>query len=70
MHNSSLKRLFPAELRTEEFEGYINELLSKLIACDLVVCVREIRMRGIAPDFPRRFLSSRMCSGAWPRSPS
>ncbi len=50
--NSSLKRLFPAELRTEEFEGHVNELLCKLIAYNLVVSAREMRMRGIVPDFP------------------
>lgn len=50
--NSSLKRLFPAELRCEEFEGHVNEVLCKLIAYNLVVCAREMRMRGVRPDFP------------------
>ena len=50
--NSALKRLFPAELRCEEFEGHVNEVLCKLIAYNLVVCGREMRMRGVRPDFP------------------
>ena len=50
--NSSLKRLFPAELSCEEFEGHVNELLCKLIAYNLVVSARETRMRGVRPDFP------------------
>ena len=50
--NSALKRLFPAELRCEEFEGHVNELLCKLIGYNLVVCAREMRMRGMMPDFP------------------
>ena len=29
-----------------------NELLCKLIAYNLVVSAREMRMRGIRPDFP------------------
>ena len=37
---SSLKCLFPAELRSEEFEGYVNEFLCKLIAYNLVVYAR------------------------------
>ena len=68
--NSSLKRLFPAELRCEEFEGHVNELLCKLIAYNLVVSARETRMRGSGRTFPRRSLFWRMCSGVWSRSPS
>ena len=50
--NSALKTLFLAELRCEEFEGHVNEILSKLIAYNLAVSAREMRMRGISPDYP------------------
>ena len=49
--NSSLKRKFPAELRSEEVKSHVNEFLCKLIAYNLVVCAREMKMRGIRPDF-------------------
>ena len=39
-------------LRSEEFDGHVNELLCKLIAYNLVVCARQMRMRGVVPDFP------------------
>ena len=32
--------------------GHVNELLCKLIAYNLVVSARKMRMRGIVPDFP------------------
>ena len=50
--NSSLKRKFPAQLRSKSFQGQFNELLCKLVAYNLVAVAREVRMLGIVPDFP------------------
>lgn len=51
--NSAVKRKFPAQLRSKEFSGHSNELLCKIIAYNLVVVGREMRMRGVVPDFPK-----------------
>ena len=68
--NSSLKRLFPAELRSEEFEGHVNELLCKLIAYNLVVSARAMRMRGVRPDFPSEIPLLEDVVRGWLKSPS
>jgi transposase len=49
--NSSIKRLFPSELRSETFAGHVNELLCKLICYNLVVSARQMRIHGLRPDF-------------------
>ena len=50
--NSALKRKFPVQLRSGEFSGHSNELLCKIIAYNLVTVGREMRIRGVVPDFP------------------
>ena len=51
--NSALKRKFPAQLRSKAFSGHVNEILCKIIAYNLGVVGREMRMRGVVPDFPK-----------------
>ena len=51
--NSALKRKFPAQLRSKAFSGHVNEILCKIIAYNLGVVGREMRMRGVTPDFPK-----------------
>ena len=50
--NSALKRKFPAQLRFKEFSGHVNEILCKVISYNLGIVAREMRMRGVVPDFP------------------
>ena len=50
--NGALKAKFPAKLRSKSFVGHFNELLCKLIAYNIVAVAREVRMRGITPDYP------------------
>ena len=50
--NGAMKAKFPAKLRSKSFVGHFNELLCKLIAYNIVAVSREVRMRGIMPDYP------------------
>lgn len=49
---SAMKRKFPGQVRMEEFVGQVNETLCKVIAYNLSGVAREVRMRGVKPDFP------------------
>ena len=51
--NSSLKRKFPAQVRSIGFGGRVNEILCKIIAYNLGIARREMWMRGVIPDFPK-----------------
>ena len=52
------KRVLPEKLRTQNFGAQMNEVLAKLVAYNLRVLSREVRMRDIALDLPveARFL--------------
>ena len=49
---SALKRKFPSQIRMEEYTGQVNETLCKVLAYNLSGVAREVRMRGVKPDFP------------------
>ena len=51
--NCSLKRKFPAQVRSIGFGGRVNEILCKIIAYNLGIARREMWMRGVIPDFPK-----------------
>ena len=47
---SSLKRVFPEQLRTKDFYAQVNESLCKVVSHNLRTVARELRMRGIDLD--------------------
>ena len=49
---SALKRKFPSQIRMEAYTGQVNETLCKVLAYNLSGVAREVRMRGVKPDFP------------------
>jgi hypothetical protein len=49
---SALKRKFPGQIRMEDYTGQVNETLCKVLAYNLSGVAREVRMRGVRPDFP------------------
>ena len=49
---SALKRKFPSQIRMEYPTGQVNETLCKVLAYNLSGVAREVRMRGVKPDFP------------------
>ena len=48
---SAIKRKFPCQLRAEGFIGQCNEVLCKVLAYNLAAVAREVRMRGVVPDY-------------------
>ncbi len=49
---SAIKRLFAAPLLSKSYSGLVNEGLCRVIAYNLIVLAREVRMRGIELDLP------------------
>ena len=58
---SAFKRLFPEQLRTKGFNAQVNESLCKVIAYNLVVLAREVRMKGIDFDLPMEAMALEGC---------
>ena len=58
---SSFKRLFPEQLRTKEFYTQVNESLCKVVAYNLSVLARQVRMRGIELDLPTEAVALEGC---------
>ena len=56
--NSALKRLLDEVLHTMEYDTQVNEALAKVLAYNVIVLAREVRMRDLALDLPSeaRFL--------------
>ena len=56
--NSALKMVLPEKLRTKVFDTNMNEALAKLVAYNVRVLAREVRMKDISLDLPSeaRFL--------------
>ena len=59
--NSSLKLVMPEKLRAKGFGGQTNEALVKLVAYNIRVLAREVRMRDIPLDLPSEVLALEDC---------
>ena len=58
---AALKRLIPEALRTKQFYTQVNEALCKVIAYNLIVLAREVRMREVHLDLPSEALALEDC---------
>ena len=58
---SSGKRIMPEQLRTKHFYTQVNESLCKVIAHNLRVVAREVRVRRIELDLPTEVLALEDC---------
>ena len=59
--NSTLKRVFPEKIRTKSFVAQTNEALTKVVAYNLRVLAREVRMRDLVINLPEDALVLEDC---------